>query len=67
MKGEAKSINNFKFLIELSITQFSEFFNLKLIEKFTDFGDKFSQRKEASMLASGCVPGHPEAIQLSWC
>jgi len=43
MKGEAKSINNFKFLIELSITQFSKFFNLKLIEKFTGFGGKFSQ------------------------
>ena len=27
MKSEAESINNFKFLIELSITQFSEFFN----------------------------------------
>jgi len=32
MKGEAESINNFKFLIELSITQFSEFFNLKLLK-----------------------------------
>jgi len=32
MKGEAESINNFKFLIELSITQFSEFFNLKFVE-----------------------------------
>ena len=42
MKGEAESINNFKFLIELSITQFSEFFNLKLIEKLPGFGDKFS-------------------------
>jgi len=37
MKGEAESISNFKFLIELSITQFGEFFNLKLIEKFTGF------------------------------
>ena len=42
MNSEAESINNFKFLIELSITQFSEFFNLKLIEKFTGFGGKFS-------------------------
>ncbi len=32
MKGEAESINNFKFLIELSITQFSEFFNLRLLK-----------------------------------
>ena len=32
MKGEAESINSFKFLIELSITQFSEFFNLKLLK-----------------------------------
>ena len=31
MNSEAESINNFKFLIELNITQFSEFFNnLKL-------------------------------------
>ena len=41
MKGETESINNFKFLIELSITQLSEFFNLKMIEKFTGFGGKF--------------------------
>jgi len=33
---------SFENLIELSITQFSEFFNLKLIEKFTGFGGKFS-------------------------
>jgi len=45
MKGEAESINNFEFLIELSITQFSEFFNLKLIEKSTGFDGKFSQKK----------------------
>ena len=32
MKSEAESINNFKFLIELSITQFREFFNLKLLK-----------------------------------
>ena len=42
VKGEAESINNFppsvnfrrtgKFLIELSITQFSEFFNLRLLK-----------------------------------
>ncbi|OGM99199.1 MAG: hypothetical protein A2915_00300 [Candidatus Yanofskybacteria bacterium RIFCSPLOWO2_01_FULL_41_34] len=32
MNSEAESINNFKFLIELSITQFSEFFNLKLLK-----------------------------------
>ena len=32
MKGEAESINNFKFLIELSITQFSEFFKFKLLK-----------------------------------
>ena len=42
MNCEAESINNFKFLIELSITQFSEFFNLILLEKFTSFGGKFS-------------------------
>ncbi|HEY9584658.1 MAG TPA: hypothetical protein VJI33_03735, partial [Candidatus Paceibacterota bacterium] len=34
--------NRDKFLIELSITQFSEFFNLELIEKFTGFGGNFS-------------------------
>jgi len=32
MNSEAESINNFKFLIELSITQFSEFFNLRLLK-----------------------------------
>jgi len=32
MNSEAESINNFKFLIELSITQFSEFFNFKLLK-----------------------------------
>ena len=32
MNSEAESINNFKFLIELSITQFSKFFNLKLLK-----------------------------------
>ncbi|TSC91424.1 MAG: hypothetical protein CEN90_553 [Parcubacteria group bacterium Licking1014_17] len=42
MKGEAENINNFKFLIELSITQFSEFFNLEIIEKLAVFGGKFS-------------------------
>jgi hypothetical protein len=42
MNCGAESINNFKFLIELSITQFSEFFNKFQIEKFTGFGGKFS-------------------------
>jgi len=32
MNSEAESINNFKFLIELSIAQFSEFFNLRLLK-----------------------------------
>ena len=32
MNSGAESINNFKFLIELSITQFSEFFNLRLLK-----------------------------------
>ena len=50
MNSEAESINNFKFLIELSITQFSEFFNFKLIEKFTGFGGEFSQKNQATHL-----------------
>ena len=41
-KEAGAKINNFKFLIELSITQFSKFFNFKIIEKFTSFGGKFS-------------------------
>ena len=44
LRGSESEINNFKFLIELSITQFSELFNLKFIEKFTGFGGKFSQK-----------------------
>ena len=35
--SEGGKVNNLKFLIEFSITQFSEFFNLKLIEKFNGF------------------------------
>jgi hypothetical protein len=34
MNCEAESINNFKFLIELSITQFSEFFNFKFLKNW---------------------------------
>jgi len=62
MNSEAESINNFKFLIELSITHFSEFFNFKIIEKFTGFGGKFSlfefrKRKKGRAIKDATLAG----------
>ena len=60
-KDSGAKINNFKFLIELSITQFSEFFNFELIEKFTGFA------VHSVALAKDVAANYFSSLKLKFC